>query len=138
MSELLVYAALSYPAGAWSDRAPRHVVYGIGLLCFAAGYIGLAFAPSAGWVFVILPLYGGFAACTDGVGKAWVSSLAPKDGQGHAQGVYQGLQGGAVLVAGVWAGLAWHGDGTVPLLISGTVGALLAVWMLTAGRRLGA
>ena len=49
---------------------------------------------------MLLPIYGGFAACTDGVGKAWIASLAPETGQGGAQGLYQGATGGAVLVAG--------------------------------------
>ncbi len=131
-----VYAALSYPAGALSDRQPRHRVYALGLACFAVGYLGLALAPSAGWVFVVLPLYGGFAACTDGVGKAWVAGLAAPGGQASAQGTYQGLQGGAILLAGIWAGLAWHGDGVGPLLVSGSVGVVLAVGLLVGGRRL--
>jgi len=132
----LVYAALSYPAGSLSDRFPRHLVFAAGLVFFACGYIGLAFAPSAGWVFVILPVYGGFAACTDGVGKAWVSSLAPVGRQGSAQGIYQGLTGVGILAAGIWAGFAWHGDGRLPLLVSGAVGAVLAVGLVAVGGRL--
>ena len=132
----VVYAALSYPAGALSDRFPRHVVYAVGLIAFAVGYLGLAVAPSAGWVFVVLPLYGGFAACTDGVGKAWVASAAAAGGQGRAQGLYQGLQGGAVLVAGVWAGLAWQGTGVLPLMVAGSVGLVLALVLLAVGDRL--
>ena len=133
-----VYAGLAYPAGSLSDRLPRHQVYAVGLACFAVGYLGLALAPSPGWVFVVLPLYGGFAACTDGVGKAWVASLAGPRGQGSAQGTYQGLQGGAMLVAGVWAGLVWRGDGVLPLLVSGGVGVFLAAALLVAGSRLSA
>lgn len=134
----VVYAGLSYPAGALSDRLPRHLVFAAGLAFFAVGYLGLAFAPSAGWVFVVLPLYGGFAACTDGVGKAWVASLAPAGRQGSAQGAFQGLTGAAVLVAGLWAGLAWGGDGRLPLLVSGGVGVVLAVALAVGGHRLGA
>jgi MFS family permease len=131
-----VYAGLAYPAGVLSDRWPRHRVYGTGLLFFALGYLGLGLAHSSWLVFVLLPLYGGFAACTDGVGKAWVSSLAPHHLQGWAQGLFQGLTGGAVLVAGLWAGLLWGHDGRGPLLVSGTVGLVAALGMLTAGRRL--
>ena len=134
----VVYAGLSYPAGALSDRLPRHLVFAAGLAFFAVGYLGLAFAPSAGWVFVVLPLYGGFAACTDGVGKAWVASLAPAGRQGSAQGAFQGLTGASVLVAGLWAGLAWGGDGRLPLLVSGGVGVVLAVALAVGGHRLGA
>src|SRR5438309_7746862 len=53
-------------------------------------------------------VYGGFTALTDGVGKAWVSAVTPAEARGRGQGLYQGLTGGAVLVAGLWAGLAWQ------------------------------
>jgi MFS family permease len=126
----LVYAAASYPAGALSDRLPRHRVYAIGLVFFAAGYLGLAFAHHTWQIVTVLAAYGGFNACTDGVGKAWVSTLVPDRAQGTAQGLYQALTGAAVLLAGVWAGLAWGGDGRLPLLLSGTVGAALALGLL--------
>jgi MFS family permease len=130
----LVYAAGAYPAGALSDRLPRQHVFSLGLLLFACGYLGLGLATQPWQVFAILPLYGGFAACTDGVGKAWVSSLAPTGRQGGAQGLYQAASGGAVLVAGLWAGLAWNGTGRLPLLISGTVALLVAATLLIQGR----
>ena len=40
------------------------------------------------------------------------------------------------LVAGVWAGLAWNGDGHLPLLIAGTVGLIAALGMGLFGNRL--
>ncbi len=121
-----VYAAASYPAGALADRlGPRRVI-AVGLLCFAVTYGGLGLATSTAAVWPLLAVYGFFAAATDGVGKAWISSLAPAGAQGRAQGLYQGLIGGGALVAGVWAGLAWHGDGRGPLLASGCVAVLLA------------
>ena len=131
-----VYAAASYPAGALSDRLPRHLVFAAGLGFFTVGYLGLGLTRTPELVFVLLPIYGGFAACTDGVGKAWVASLAPDGRQGRAQGLYQGATGGAVLLAGLWAGLAWNGDGQVPLLAAGTVGALATVGMVLFGGRL--
>ncbi|MGY3565052.1 MFS transporter [Sinomonas sp. RB5] len=134
----VAYAGLSYPAGALSDRVPRHLVFAAGLACFAAGYLGLGLITDPGWVFPVLIVYGGFAAATDGVGKAWVSSLAPAQVQGRAQGLFQGLTGGGVLVAGIWAGLAWGDAGRVPLLVSGAAGLVLAVGLVVAGRRLGA
>jgi len=43
-----------------------------------------------------------------------------------------------VLAAGLWAGLLWHGSGTVPLLGAGTAAAVLALALalLLAGHRL--
>ncbi|MFJ5307536.1 MFS transporter [Streptomyces sp. NPDC088350] len=122
----LVYAALSYPAGALSDRLPRPLVFAAGLVFFAIGYLGLGLIHSPWLVFVVLPLYGGFAACTDGVGKAWISTLVPDHQQGTAQGLFQGATGAAVLLAGVWAGLAWGTDGHLPLLVSGGIALALA------------
>ena len=78
-------------------------------------------------VLPLLLVYGGFAAATDGVGKAWVSSPVAGSRPGSAQGTFQGLSGGAVLVAGLWAGFAWNTTGRLPLLLSGTVAAVLAV-----------
>jgi MFS family permease len=92
------YAALSYPAGALSDRLSRQAVVAAGLVFFAAGYLGLGLFHSAWAVFAVIAVYGGFNACTDGVGKAWVSSLAPTARQGTAKGLYQGATGVAALL----------------------------------------
>jgi MFS family permease len=73
----VVYALGSYPAGSLADRIPRRTVFGIGMVFFAAGYIGLGLTTDKVWAWLILGLYGLFAACTDGVGKAWISGLVP-------------------------------------------------------------
>jgi MFS family permease len=132
----LVYALGSYPAGAWSDRLPRPFVYGVGLVAFAAAYAGLGLVGHSGWVFALMGLYGLFPAFTDGVGKAWISSLVSDEHRGRAQGVFQSLSNGAVFVAGLWAGLTWTlgpGGGVVPLLVSGVLG-LVAGLVLVVGR----
>ncbi|APE18473.1 MFS transporter [Mycobacterium sp. WY10] len=133
----LVYALGSFPAGVLADRLPRSVVFGFGLVFFAVGYIGLGMTtdPLAAWL--LIAAYGMFTACTDGVGKAWISSLVGGDRQATAQGVFQGASGFAVLAAGLWAGLLWGNDGRLPLLISGIAGACFAVILLvpTALRR---
>jgi MFS family permease len=123
----VVYAALSFPAGALSDRVPRQWIFAGGLLVFAVAYAGLGLADDSAWVWVLLPLYGAFTALTDGVGKAWIADLLPPDAMGTGLGVYQGIAGLGAVAAGIWAGLAWGGDGHLPLLISGAAAALLAV-----------
>ncbi|MCW2694153.1 MAG: major facilitator superfamily 1 [Mycobacterium sp.] len=128
-----VYAALSYPAGALADRLAPPTVFAVGLACFAVTYLGLGVTHNRGAVVALLLVYGAFTAATDGVGKAWIAGLVGRDQQGRAQGMYQGLTGAAVLVAGVWAGLAWNGDGRVPLLVSGA-GALVVLGVLLVGR----
>lgn len=127
-----VYALLSYPAGALADRFPRAGVFGVGLVFFAVTYIGLGLTRDHTSAWLLLAGYGAYTACTDGVGKAWVSGLLPANAQGSGQGVFQGLSGLGVLTAGVWAGLLWGSDGTGPLLVSGLAAAALAVGLLAA------
>jgi len=125
-----VYALTSYPAGLLADRIPRSAVFGIGLVFFAVGYGGLGMTDDPLTAWLLIGAYGLFTGCTDGVGKAWISSLVGNDVQASAQGVFQGASGFAMLIAGVWAGLLWGDDGQLPLLISGTVGAVFAVVLL--------
>ena len=135
----LASAAIAYPAGALSDRWPRSRVYALGLACFAVGYVGLGLVDGGWAVVALLVVYGGFAGITDGVGKAWISALAPPEVRGHAQGLFQGLAGVGILVAGLWAGLLWTagpGSGVLPLLVSGSVAAGCAMGLWLFGRRL--
>jgi MFS family permease len=125
-----VYAAASYPAGVLADRLSPPAVYGIGLVFFAIGYLGLGLTTDTATAWLLMGMYGLFTACYDGVGKAWVSTLVGSELQSSGQGVYQGLSGFAVLAAGLWAGFLWGAAGKLPLLISGGVGAVFAVAML--------
>jgi MFS family permease len=122
----VVYAALSYPAGRWSDRRQRSQVFAVGLVVFAIAYTGLGLATSSGWVWVLLPLYGAFTALTDGVGKAWISDVVPTDLRGTGLGTYGALSGLGMLVAGLWAGLVWGDDGSLPFLVAGPLALVVA------------
>jgi len=128
----LVYALTSFPAGVLADRFGRAVAYGVGLVFFAVGYLGLGITTNTATAWGLIAVYGMFTACYDGVGKAWISTLVGAELQSSAQGVFQGLSGFAVLAAGLWAGFLWGADGRLPLLISGVVGALCAVVLLGA------
>ncbi|SCF17135.1 Predicted arabinose efflux permease, MFS family [Micromonospora viridifaciens] len=132
-----VYALLSYPAGVVADRLSPPVVFGAGLILFALTYTGLGLTRSHTAAWLLLAAYGGFTALTDGVGKAWISGLLAPHDQGSGQGLFQGVTGLAVLAAGLWAGLAWGRDGTLPLLVSGAAAAALAAWLLTGPVRRG-
>jgi MFS family permease len=133
----LVYALSSYPAGLLADRISRPAMFGVGLVFFAVGYIGLGLTTDTVTAWILIGAYGLFTGCTDGVGKAWISSLVGSELQGSAQGVFQGASGFAILVAGVWAGLLWGADGRLPLLVSGVVGAVFALVFLAGALRYG-
>jgi len=129
----LVYTAAAYPAGVLTDRWPRPYVYAAGLVAFAIGYAGLGLVDGGAAAVVLIAIYGLFPAFTDGVAKAWVSSLVPDQLRGRAQGVYQMLTSAAVLLAGLWAGLLWTsgaGSGTLPLLVAGIAAGVAAMAMI--------
>jgi MFS family permease len=131
----LSYAALSYPAGRASDRLSRPVVFGTGLLVFAASYLGFGLTSTPAWAWVLFPLYGSYTALTDGVSRAWVADLVPATDRGTALGIQAAVSGLGLLVAGVWAGLAWGGTGHVPFVISGVITVALALVVLVQRRR---
>jgi MFS family permease len=131
----LVYTLLSYPAGVVADRLSPRTVVAVGLLVFAIVYFGLGVTENHLAAWLLLGGYGAYTGLTDGVGKAWVSGLLPAGAQGTGQGIFQGVLGGGVLVAGLWAGLAWNGDGHLPLMISGVLAAAIGLVLLLAPRR---
>ena len=131
----LVYTLLSFPAGVVADRLSPRTVVAIGLLVFATAYFGLGLTENHLAAWLLMGGYGAYTGLTDGVGKAWISRLLPAGSQGTGQGVFQGVLGAGVLVAGVWAGLAWNGDGHVPLMLAGVVAAVIGLTLLVAPRR---
>jgi MFS family permease len=130
-----VYALASYPAGLLADKFAPATVFAIGLVFFAIGYLGLGLATDTVLAWVLIAVYGVFTACYDGVGKAWISTLLPAELQSGGQGVFQGLSGFAILFAGLWAGFLWGAAGQLPLLVSGGVGAVFAVGLLSVAAR---
>lgn len=126
----LSYAALSYPAGVVSDRIPKSLVFATGLAFFAIAYLGFGLIQHPGWIWPLLVVYGAYTALTDGVGKAWIAETVPAQSVGTALGYFQGILGIGSLIAGVWAGLAWGRNGTIPFLLSGSVVACLALILI--------
>ena len=92
-----------------------------------------AFIMQVAWL--LIGGYGAYTGLTDGVGKAWVSRLLPAESQGTGQGIFQGVLGAGILVAGLWAGLAWGDDGHVPLMVSGVLAGVIGLVLLLGPRR---
>lgn len=63
-----------------------------------------------------------------------MADLVPATDRATALGIHAAITGAGLLVAGVWAGLAWHGTGHVPFVISGVAVAVLALVLLAGGR----
>ena len=127
-----VYAALAYPAGRVADRLAPRAVFAAGLIVFSITYLGLGRASTSAAVWVLLPFYGVYAALTDGVSRAWIVGLVGSDQHTWALGVHGAVTGLGMLIAGLWSGLAWNGDGHLPLTVSGAVAVIVAAWLLAS------
>lgn len=130
----VVYATLSWPLGALSDRRRRQSVIGFGLLVFGLVYLGFAVAPGAWAVWPLFMLYGVYIAATEGVAKAWVADHVPGRAAGTAYGIFAAASGAALLAASVAAGLLWsHVDPSAPFVL-GAASAGLALVLLLISR----
>ena len=136
----LVYAVVSSPAGALSDRFGRRGFLVGGWLLYAVVYLGFAKA-TAGWhTWVLMAVYGVYYGMTHGVAKAFVADLVPADRRGTAYGVYSAAVGvtalPASIIAGVlWQGVGgWHGFGPGAPFLAGSILALVAAVLLASMR----
>ena len=103
----IVYAVLATPLGILSDKWGRIPVLITGYGAFALVYVGWAFATQGWQAWALFALYGVYAAATEGVAKAFVTDLVPKEARGTALGWFNGMIGFAALPANVIGGWLW-------------------------------
>lgn len=136
-----VYALVSEPAGALSDRVGRQRLLLSGWLLYAAVYLGFALVNAAWQVWLLYALYGVYYGLTYGVSKALIADLVPRAQLGTAYGVYDAAVGlmalPASLIAGVlWDGVGgWNGLGASAPFAFGAIMALLATALLPLALR---
>ena len=103
----LVYALLSFPAGIIADKFGVKKTFIFGLFLFVIVYVGFSFT-GQNWVYWILFfLYGVYAACTEGIAKAWITNICQANEAGTAIGTYASLSSLCAFVASATAGLLW-------------------------------
>lgn len=135
----VVYTLSAYPAGIIASRYRPRSVYAAGMLAFGLTYFVIGQLKQDGvLLFVIVAAYGLFPALTDGIGKSIVAHSTPREIHGTAQGVFQSLTGGSILIAGLWAGALWtfgRGHGSLPFTIAGILGVASAAYLYLGNRR---
>ena len=138
----LVYALISTPAGALSDRIGRRKVIVGGWLAYAAIYLGFGLAGAAWQIWALFALYGIYYGMAEGAGKALVADLVQPAQRGTAYGIYNAAIGLAAFPASLIAGLLWEGVGrwagfgpSAPFLFGAAmslVAVVLLIWWLPA------
>ena len=122
----LIYALLSTPAGALSDRVSRRIVILAGWLIYSLVYFGAALAPSKPAMWVVYAVYGVYYGIAYGTTRALVADLVPQAALGTAYGTYATLLGLMAFPSSFVAGLLWDAYGPeAPFFFSGVL-ALLA------------
>jgi MFS family permease len=106
-----VYAVLSGPLGALSDKIGRRKLIIAGWAAYGLVYLGLALSKNGGQVWALFALYGVYYAATEGAAKALVADLVPTEKRGTAYGLYNAAIGLVALPASLIAGLLWQGLG---------------------------
>jgi MFS family permease len=124
------YAALSYPAGLLADRIGFKKVLLMGFFVFSLVYAGFGLANNPHVVWPLFAIYGFYIAFTEGVSKAYIADLAPKEKVGTAIGLYYTVTGVAVLFASLIAGWLWSVFGAPATFYYGSIMSLLACLLL--------
>ena len=122
----VAYALSAYPAGALSDRLPRHQVLAAGMVLLVLADLALAFLPGLWGLALGAALWGLHMGCTQGLLNAMVADTVPADLRGTAFGVFHLVSGIALLLASLIAGALWDSLGHQGTFMAGAVFAGLA------------
>jgi MFS family permease len=104
----LVYALVSSPAGALSDRIGRKNLIVSGLLIYALVYFGFAFAIHPIHAWILFAVYGLYYGLADGTMRAYVADLVEEEKRATAFGIYHGVVGVMALPASLIFGWLWQ------------------------------
>jgi len=103
----LVYSLSAIPSGMAADRFGKKRVIFLGFVLFSILYFGFAAVSSATGVWILFCLYGLFMGLTEGIQKAFLTTLIPADFKATAFGVYNAVVGMAMLPASLFGGWLW-------------------------------
>ena len=128
----VIYAFASFPLGAVGDRFGLRKTYIAGLVIFAGVYLLMALGQSLSFFVAAFLLYGIYSAATDGISKALISTLVPKEEMGTAVGSMAGLSALAVALSSALTGLVWNYiSGEAALMVSACGTLVAAVYMMS-------
>src|SRR3989344_1880959 len=128
----ITYFLFSYPAGWLSDKIGARKVMMIGFWLFALVYLFFGLTGSSFWVWFLFPIYGIYIALTDGISKAYISELVPKEKSATAIGAYLTATGLIMFVASTLSGFLWkYVSPSAPLFLGAATATIPAILFMT-------
>lgn len=124
----LAYAIFSYPMGILADRVGLKNIFVLGLAFFAITYAGLAYNTNVYAYYVLIFIYGLYAAATEGISKAWISNIAAKKDTATAIGTYSAFSSIVTMFSSALAGVVWYKASPEAMFLMsaiGTVGVII-------------
>ena len=103
----LVYSLSAIAAGLAADKFGKKRVVLLGFILFVVIYYGFAVAGSAAAAWRLFALYGIFMGLTEGVQKAFLTTIIPPDFKATAFGIYNTAIGLALFPASLIGGWLW-------------------------------
>jgi len=103
----VVSVLFSIPTGILADKIGKEKVLIAGYLVYAGVYFGFGKTGSISGIVLLFALYGLYSALTDGVQKALVADMIPKESKGTGLGIYNALLGFTLLPASLVAGILY-------------------------------
>jgi MFS family permease len=122
--------------GDFSDRVGRKTLIFSGWILYALVYAGFAFVSQAWQTWALFLIYGIYFGLTEGVEKALVADLVPKEKRGTAFGFYNLAFSITVFPASLLFGAIWTTFGAeAAFLISAIISVCAAILLLTIQTR---
>jgi MFS family permease len=130
----IIFAAASYPIGHTADRIGMKAMFISGMILFAAVYLGMAHLTGIPMLYILFFMYGIYAACNDGIIKAWISKITPKDETATAIGFFSAISSILALLSSSIAGLLWVVYyPQLTFIVSGIGALLIAIYFIGIG-----
>lgn len=131
----LIYALFAFPLGVLADKIGLKTIFIFGLLFFSLVYFGMAVNQNLYVFFGLFFLYGIYAAATEGISKAWISTLIDKKDAATALGTFSAFQSICSMLASTITGILWFQFGsTFTFTVIASLAILVIIYFLSVSK----
>ena len=123
----LMYALFAFPLGILADKIGLKTIFIFGISLFTFVYFGMSVSINLYVIFGLFLLYGIYAAATEGISKAWITTISDKKDTATAIGTYAGLQSICTMLASTLTGFLWYQFGSAIALMTSAIASLLVL-----------